>query len=59
MCTLAKLLESKIKRLNPKSPTYEADVEDIRAKLDVFYAADRISQEEYNYLVGLLEGNNV
>lgn len=54
MSTLAKILEKKIKRLDPSSPTYESDVAELREKINVFYADSQLTDEEYKYLVGLL-----
>ena len=48
MSTLAKVLESMIKK---------GKTEGLEEKIDVFYAAGKLTDEEYNYLIGLLHGN--
>lgn len=45
MCILAKVLNAMIDNGN---------IEGLREKIDIFYAADRLTLEEYEYLVGLL-----
>lgn len=54
MSTLAKVLDKSIE--NAKGN--EDKMESIRKKVDVFYAADRITEDEYNHIVGLIEGRN-
>ena len=54
MSTLAQVLKNSIE--NAKGNEYK--MESIRKKVDVFYAADRITEDEYNCLIGLIEGRN-
>jgi hypothetical protein len=50
MSVLAKVLESNIKKTIEKGGDIEALVE----KIDVFYASNKLTKEEYEYLTSLI-----
>ena len=50
MSVLAKVLESNIKKTIDKGGDIEALVE----KIDVFYASNKLTKEEYEYLTSLI-----
>ena len=50
MSVLAKVLESNIKKTIEKGVDIEALVE----KIDVFYASNKLTKEEYEYLTSLI-----
>lgn len=50
------MLERSIKAKKKRGKLSQTYIEQTKSKMDVFLMADRITQEEYEMLIGILEG---